>query len=94
MGRNSEHFEKKAKNVLPKLKVWILSGKTISDAQAREKFRTNRLSEYIRRLRHDHRIKIKMTMTTAPNGDRYGVYSLEVKQKVDRIKTREYLNVL
>jgi hypothetical protein len=75
------------KNILPHLKVHLLTGKTITHNQAQEMWGTNRLAEYIRRLRK------QMTITTTmvhEGNDVYGVYSLPVK-KENRIKTREYL---
>ena len=80
----------KQKNVEPKLKVWLLQGKTITHNQAQKLWGTNRLAEYIRRLRAAG-MKIEMKMTSE-NGDIFGVYKLITAPKVDRIKTREYLN--
>jgi hypothetical protein len=82
--------EKKQKQVLARLKVWLLQGKTITHNEAQKKWRTNRLSEYVRRLRHNyHQMKISMTWITDKNGDRYGQYKLEVKvkKKVNFLKT-------
>jgi hypothetical protein len=74
--------EKKEKQVLAHLKIWLLKGGTITHNQAQKMWRTNRLSEYIRRLRHGyHQMKIGMTWITDENGDRYGQYKLEVKPK-------------
>ena len=74
--------EKKQKQVLARLKVWLLQGKTITHNQAQKMWSTNRLAEYVRRLRHDyHQMKISMTWITDKNGDRYGQYKLESKPK-------------
>lgn len=81
----------KQKNVEPKLKAWLLQGKEITHNEAQKMFGTNRLAEYIRRLRVDHGMKIEMKMTNF-NGEVYGVYRLADKPKVDRIKTRSYLD--
>lgn len=74
------------KNVLAHLKVWLLSGKRITHNQAQRLWNTNRLAEFIRRLRKDHGMKIK-TELVSQDGDTYGEYSLEQKEKVSRIKT-------
>lgn len=49
-------------------------------------FHTNRLAEFIRRLRHDEGMDISMTMTEFKDGY-YGVYKLVNKPKVSRVKT-------
>jgi hypothetical protein len=74
--------EKKEKQVLAHLKIWLLKGKTITHNQAQKMWRSNRLSEYVSRLRHGyHQMQISMTWITEKNGDRYGQYKLEVKKK-------------
>lgn len=77
------------KNVEPRLKIHLLQGKSITHNQAQKLFRTNRLAEYVRRLREDG-MKI-VTKMVYENGDCYGVYSLERKAKVDRIANRQYM---
>ena len=80
----------KQKNVEPKLKLWLLQGKTITHNQAQKMWNTNRLAVFIGRLKaKGMRIEMKMT---SENGDIFGVYKLITAPKVDRIKTREYLN--
>lgn len=64
---------KKQKQVLAHLKIWLLLGKKITHNQAQKKWGTNRLAEFIRRLRHDHQLRIT-TDRVGPDG--YGVYYL------------------
>ena len=79
------------KNVLPQLKIWLLQGKTITHNQAQKLWRTNRLAEFVRRLRHVHGMDIDMQKVNV-NGEVFGVYRLKKKAKVDRIRSREYMN--
>jgi hypothetical protein len=73
--------EKKEKQVLARLKVWLLMGKTITPLQAWNKFHTSRLASYIHRLRHGmHQMKIAKTMIKY-KGDTYAEYRLDVKPK-------------
>lgn len=81
--------ESKGKQIEAHLKVWLLQGKTITHNQALMMWRTNRLSEYVRRCREDG-MNIKTEMVTEGE-DTYGVYSLVKKPKVDRIVTRQYM---
>lgn len=81
----------KQKNVEPKLKAWLLQGKKITHNEAQKMFKTNRLAEYIRRLRVDHGMNIEMTRTIW-NGEIFGVYRLVKKPKVDRLKNRAYMD--
>jgi hypothetical protein len=74
------------KNVTAHLKIWLLSGKRITHNQAQRLWKTNRLAEFIRRLRRDHGMKI-VTELVSEDGSTYGVYYLEQKEKVSRIKT-------
>lgn len=80
----------KRKNVLPRLKVWLLQGNSITHLQALKLFKTTRLAEYIRILRREG-MKIE-TVLESSRGSVYGVYRLVQKPKVDRIKTRAYMN--
>lgn len=50
---------------------------------------TNRLAEYVRRLRADG-MNISTTKVVE-DGELFGVYKLVTKPKVDRIKTRQYM---
>lgn len=77
------------KNVEPRLKVHLLQGKTITHNQAQRLWGTNRLAEYIRRLRKDG-MKIQMLMVYE-NGDSFGVYSIPKTVKKNRITSGEYL---
>lgn len=81
---------KEGKNVEARLKVHLLQGKTITHNQALRKFRTNRLAEFIRRLRKEG-MKIETVMVNDDNGDVYGLYRLVKIKKVSRIKTRAYM---
>lgn len=78
------------KNVLPQLKIWLLQGKEITHNQAQKLWGTNRLSEFVRRLRKDHGMDIDMQMVNV-NGEVFGVYRLKKTPKVDRIKSRAYM---
>lgn len=66
--------EKKGKQILARLKVWLLTGKTVTSNQALSMWRTNRIAEYVSRLRKKG-FKIKTTMIY-DGCDSYGVYSL------------------
>lgn len=81
--------ERIKKNIEPKLRNYLLEGKTITHNQAQKRWGTNRLSEYIRRLREDG-MKISTEMVYE-NGDCYGVYKMVTKPKVDRIASRQYM---
>lgn len=82
--------KRKEKNVEAHLKVWLLQGREITHNQAQKMWGTNRLAEYIRRLRVEG-MDIEMKMTNF-NGDVYGVYRLKSKPKVARIATRAYMD--
>lgn len=82
---------KEGKNVEAHLRVWLNQGKKITHLMAWKMWKTNRLAEYVRRLRVDG-MPIAMEWTTSAEGDRFGVYYLAQKPKVDRIKTRAYMN--
>ncbi len=79
------------KDVEPHLKTWLLQGKSITHNQAQKMWRTNRLAEYVRRLR-EKGMNIDMKMATHDD-DTFGVYSLRTKKKVSRIQSREYVRV-
>ena len=76
----------KPNQVEARVKVALLLGKTLTHWQAWKRFKTNRLASYINRLRNKG-MKIKTLMVTSPEGGQYGVYYLEQKEKVSRIKT-------
>ena len=77
------------KNVEAHLKIWLLEGRQISSKMAWQRWGTSRLAEYIRRLRNDG-MDIKMKMVEE-DGDRFGLYFIEQKPKIDRIATRAYM---
>ena len=79
----------KKKNVEAHLKIWLMKGREITHNEAQKMWGTNRLAEFIRRLRAQG-MEIEMRMTNF-NGDVYGVYRMVQKPKVDRIATRQYL---
>ena len=75
----------KEKNVEKRLRLWLLSGKTITHNQAQAMWKTNRLAEYIRRLRHDRgkqSLEIEMNMAVH-NGDTFGVYKWIPEQRAE-----------
>jgi hypothetical protein len=78
------------RNVLAKLKIWLLQGKTITGLQALNKFGTMRLAEYVRVLRKDHGLDIKMQWVVK-NGKRFGEYWLTKPKRENRISTRQYM---
>lgn len=78
------------KNILPKLKIHLLEGKSITHAQAWELWHTNRLSEYIRRCRVNFGMKVKTEMVTSREGDIFGKYYLELPKKESRISNQMY----
>lgn len=74
--------EKKEKQVLAHLKIWLLQGKTITQSQALKMWKTSRLAAYIYRLRHGyHQMQIAKTMIYEKNGDQYAKYHLESRPK-------------
>lgn len=73
------------KNVCAHLEVWLWQGKSITHNQAQKMWGTNRLAEFIRRLRNKG-MKIR-TELVCEDGDTYGKYSLEQPVKQNRIKT-------
>lgn len=84
---------KDGKNILPRLKVFLLEGNTITHLEAQRRFGTNRLAEYIRRLRskpHELEIDCKMIKEGV---DTFGRYSIAPKQKVNRIAEQTYSRV-
>lgn len=58
----------------PRIKVWLLRGKKLTNAIAIRNWKCYRLSEYIRRLRNDG-LRIKTTMIHNANGTCYAVYT-------------------
>lgn len=81
----------KEKNVEARLKVWLLKGKTITHLQAEKVFQTNRISEYVRRLRNKG-MDIKTEMVIK-DGSLFGRYYMDFPKKKSRIKSKAYLNV-
>jgi hypothetical protein len=66
----------KRKNVLARLKVHLLLGKTITQKEAYKMWRTTRLASYVRRLRV-MQYDIHTEIVYAKNGDQFGRYSLK-----------------
>lgn len=79
----------KQKNVEPKLKVWLLRGRSITHNQAQKMWGTNRLAEFVRRLRRKG-MNIDTEMVVE-NGETFGVYKLREQKKQSRIATKEYI---
>jgi len=76
------------KNVEKRLRLWLLSGKTITHNQAQVLWGTNRLAVFISRCRKAG-MKIRTDMVYEKD-DSYGVYSLIKKKKVSRIEDQSY----
>lgn len=67
--------------VLPRVKVALLKGEKLSHMDALKRFGTFRLSEYIRRLRDNHRMNIITEMVFDKKSKKsYGVYYLNKKK--------------
>ena len=49
---------KTSKQILPRLKAWLLQGKTITPYQCLSMWKCSRLAVYIHRLRRDQNMKI------------------------------------
>jgi hypothetical protein len=79
------------KPVMARLKIWLLQGKKITGVIAWEKFKTLRLAAYIHELKTKDEWDIKDRDVTK-NGKTFTEYWLNIPKKIDRIKTREYLN--
>lgn len=77
------------KHVQKRLRLWLLSGKTITSKEAWIMFRTSRLAEYIRRCKRNDGLNIETKMVVE-NGDTFARYSLIKEEKVNRIKSGEY----
>lgn len=77
------------KQVEVKLRNWLLLGRKISHTQAHKKWRSNRLSEFIRRLRKKGYKIITKMVSDRKTGDRYGVYHMDplFLRSKKRIKT-------
>jgi len=72
---------KKEKQILARLKIWLFKGKSITSNQALALWKTNKLPEYIRRLRNKG-IKIYTEMKLSNSGDVYGQYSIKKPKKI------------
>jgi hypothetical protein len=70
----------KGKNILPRLKIWLLQGKSITQLEALKLFNTTRLAVYIFRLRDQYKLPIH-TEIIRSNGDQFASYSLVTKKK-------------
>lgn len=64
---------KKGPQHKPRIKIWLLRGRKLTNAIAIKQWKCYRLSEYIRRLRNDG-MRIKTTMIQNANGTCYAVY--------------------
>lgn len=78
-------------NSTQRVKLLLLSGKKLTVQQLDKKLKTNNSAEIIRRVRRDIDVGMKWRKNRKTK-KRYGVYFYIPKPKVDRIKTREYLN--
>jgi ADP-heptose:LPS heptosyltransferase len=67
----------KPKNVEVKLKNWLLLGGEITHNQALRRWRSNRLAEFVRRLRRKGYKIITEMVSDSKTGDRYGVYKMD-----------------
>lgn len=79
----------KTKQVKPKLKVYLLLGKSISHNQAQKRWGTNRLASYVNRLRKEMReigFEIVCTMVYGKGREQYGVYKLEKLSLLNKSK--------
>jgi hypothetical protein len=80
------------RNVLAKLKMWLLKGRKITALQALTMWNTMRLAEYIRELRHEHDMKIEMEWVQKGN-KRFGEYfipkSVKPENRITNHKWRE-----
>lgn len=63
----------KKKQVKARLRIHLLQGKSITQLQAYELWKTTRLAVYIRRLREDG-MRIKMTMVNAGKETSFAKY--------------------
>lgn len=71
--------------VLPRVKVALLQGKRISHIGAEKRWGTNRLSEYISRLRKRHMMDIITEIVYDKKGKKsYGVYYLNKRKHESR----------
>jgi hypothetical protein len=77
-------MKQKEKQVLAHLKVWLLQGKKITQAQALKMFRTSRLAVYIHRLRRRYRMDIK-TEIRHKGDDVFAEYSLVIPVKKQKL---------
>jgi len=68
-------MERKSPQFKPRIKVWLLRGRTLTQQKAITLWKCYRLSVYIRRLRQDG-MKIKTEMVYNKDGTQYGKYSL------------------
>jgi hypothetical protein len=79
------------KNVEARLLIWLQQGKSITAVEAIREFGTNRISEYVRRLRNkNHKIE---TEIVTENGSQFGRYYMDRPKKVSKIKSQEYRDI-
>lgn len=70
-------MSRKPKQVKPRLKIWLLRGRSITQLQAFKLWKTTRLASYICRLRDKGRgLKIKTIIVNAGHETSYAKYKL------------------
>lgn len=77
-------MKKNGKQILPRLKAWLLQGKSITQLEALRLWNTTRLAVYIFRLRDKYKLQIHTEMIYS-NGSQYACYSLITKKKKQKI---------
>jgi len=80
----SKQKDDKGKQILARLKTWLLLGRTITPNEALRRWSTSRLAVYVHRLHRDYRMNIETKMVNH-NGDTFACYSL-VKTKKRKVK--------
>lgn len=76
--------EQKQKQVLARLKIWLLMGNSITQLGALKKFKTTRLAVYIHRLKRQHKMDIE-TKIVRSGPDQYAVYKLATVEKKSKL---------
>lgn len=79
----------RSNNVLPRLKVHLLKGNSITSLEALKMFGTMRIAEFIRKLRHDQSLPIETRLVRA-NGKTFGEYFIPKTKKESRISNQTY----
>ena len=68
----------KTKDVLPKLRTHLASGRKITSNQALRLFGTSRLASYILRLRKERRLNSETETVKDKSGDTFGRYFVKI----------------